>query len=156
MQVSETAAKESPTHRPLLVSDLMTTDLFTLFEDDSLELTDDLMKWKEIRHIPVINQEQKLVGLVTKTDFLKVAISKLANVDPKEERHLYRQLEVQEIMGRKLITVTPQTLAEEAAKLLTDKKIGCLPVVENGHLKGIITERDYVKAFCQWHATVTP
>jgi CBS domain-containing membrane protein len=155
MQVTDSLRQPSENHRPLLVRDLMTSDVFTLFDDDNLELTEDLMKWKNIRHIPVINQEEHLVGLVTKTDFLTVAISKLADISPIEERSLYRQLQVHEIMGRKLITTHADTTAEEAAKILIDKKIGCLPVVDEGRLVGIITERDFVKAFCKWDASLT-
>lgn len=155
MQATNPLRQQPKTHRALLVRDLMTTEVLTLFEDDNLELTEDLMKWKGIRHIPVLNQEQHLVGLISKTDFLTVAISKLADVSPKEERSLYRQLKVSEIMGRKITTTTPDTSAEEAARILNDNKFGCLPVVKEDRLVGIITERDFVRAFCEWSATVT-
>ena len=70
---------------PMCVRHLMSTDLFTVYEDDNIQLVDDLMKWRRIRHIPVINQENKFVGLITHRDLLKASISSLTEIREEEQ-----------------------------------------------------------------------
>lgn len=134
------------------VRNLMSTDLFTLNEDDNIETLEELMKWRRIRHVPIVSLEGQLVGLITHRDFLKIAVSELARITKGEKQKIYRSIPVTEIMGHKVITVEPETSLREAAGLLYQHKIGCLPVVKNEKLVGIITEADFVKAFTLWDA----
>lgn len=73
----------------LFVKDLMSMDLFTLYEDDTFQVLSEIMNWQRIRHIPVINQEDKLVGLVSHRDLLRVSISALADIPKAEVNEIY-------------------------------------------------------------------
>lgn len=137
------------------VRDLMTIDLFTLLEHDNLNVLEELMKWKRIRHVPVVNTEHELVGLVTHRDFLKAAVSRLAEVDKGEISAIYRDIPISQIMNHNVVTVAPETRLASAAELMISNKYGCLPVVENGKLVGIITEADFMKAFYEWDVSFT-
>lgn len=131
----------------ITVADLMSTDLFTLFEDDSITLAEEIMKWRNIRHIPVINDQNELLGLITNRDILKISISTLAGISKKDQRNIHNKVTAQEIMQKKVFTVPPSTPLSQAAKILSSNKIGCLPVISSGKLVGIITEADFVKFF---------
>ena len=133
------------------VRDLMTSDVFTLYEDDNIKFLKDLMKWQRIRHVPVVNQDNVVVGLVTHRDFLKAAISRLAQVEEKDETSLYREIPVEEVMRKNVASVHPDTSLAKAAELMFTQKYGCLPVVEGGRLVGIITEADFVRSFYEWN-----
>ncbi|MCB0367108.1 MAG: CBS domain-containing protein [Bdellovibrionaceae bacterium] len=137
------------------VKDLMTKDVFTLFEDDNIKFLKDLMKWQRIRHVPVVNQDNVLVGLVTHRDFLKAAISRLAQVEESDESSLYREIPVSEVMRKNVTTVHADTPLAKAAELMFTQKYGCLPVVESGRLVGIITEADFVRSFYEWNVNFT-
>lgn len=149
MQDSMSEAMDVPayTDTELKVKHLMTTDLFTLQEDDNLKTLDEVMGWRKIRHIPVVNYKKELVGLVTQRDFLNAAISQLAAVDEEEKTALYRSVQIKEVMRTNVSTVSPETSLKLAAKAMMDKKIGCLFVINESDLVGIITEADFVKAF---------
>lgn len=142
---------ETKTFNPR-VTELMSTDLFTLLEDDNIETLEELMKWRRIRHVPVVDLGGNLVGIVTHRDFLSVAISELARIRKGDAQKLYRKIPVREVMNRQTRTVTPDTSLSEAATILFENKLGCLPVVKGGRLVGIITEADFVRAFAQWDA----
>ena len=68
----------------LTVADLMTTDLFTLLEDDNITVADEMMRWRNIRHIPVINDQNEIVGLITNRDILGISVSTLAGISHKD------------------------------------------------------------------------
>jgi acetoin utilization protein AcuB len=99
---------------------------------------------KGIRHLPVVDNKNKLVGLVTDRDIREAAPSDATSLSVNEINYLLGKLQVSSFMTpqKKLITISPDTLVEEAAQLMHDKKIGCIPVVEDGKLYGIFTETD--------------
>lgn len=132
----------------LKVRDLMTSDVYTLGTDNTLEHLQELMRGKLVRHVPIVNDEGKLIGLVTHRDFLKVAVSKLAGLTAREEADLYAHIRIGDIMGKKVTVAHPETLLEDAANAMLGRKFGCLPVVdENDVLIGILTSTDFVKVF---------
>ncbi len=133
----------------LLVKDLMTTDLFTLYTDDSLKIAEEIMGWRNIRHIPIINYEDEIVGLVTHRDILKYSISTLAGISQNERDNLNSSIKMGNIMSTNMITVPENTPLFTAAKIIANKKIGCLPIVHGAKLVGIITEADFVQYFIQ-------
>lgn len=133
-----------------IVKDIMSTDLFTLISSDTFDMVDTLMKWRRIRHVPVVNEENTLMGLITHRDFLKVAVSRLAEVDQKELVKTYRQLKVSDLMQTDVLAVSPKMPLAEAAEIMHTKKFGCLPVVEDDKLVGIVTEADFVRTFFDW------
>jgi CBS domain-containing membrane protein len=132
-----------------LVKDLMSTDLFTLSMDDNLKTLEDMMKWRAIRHIPVVDEEKRVVGLVTHRDLLKYSISGFANVAEDEKEALNRSIPVSSIMKTNIQSVPPELTLQDAAKLMLKYKFGCLPIVENEKLIGIITEADFMKFFVE-------
>ena len=123
----------------------MTTDLFTLYETDTLDLSRFLMESKRIRHIPIVDSEDNFRGLLTHRDLLRVSVSSLADVDPDTKRDLLKAIPVREVMKASITTVDPFLDLEEAAGMMLDHKFGCLPVVNEGKLVGILTEADFVK-----------
>lgn len=139
--------KKSPHH--LLVSEIMSKDLFTLFEDDTIRVLDEIMRWRAIRHIPVVNQKNELVGLVTHRDLLRLSFSALSEVDKGEQDTINEKILVGDVMQENVFSISPQIELKEAATLMLKNKFGCLPVVdqETRKLVGIITEADFVKFF---------
>jgi acetoin utilization protein AcuB len=102
-----------------------------------------------IRHLPVVDKDNRLLGIVTESDIRKAGPSDVAMLSVKELTHLLGTLKVSEMMipGEKVITITPDTLVEEAIQLMHDHKIGCLPVIDQGKLYGIFTETDALAHF---------
>lgn len=134
------------------VRDLMTKNPLALSETDTVKALTDLMKWRSIRHVPVVDTERRLIGLVTQRDFLTIAVSKLAHVPKWELDELYSGMMIRDIMGKKVTSVAPDSSLTEAARTMFSHKYGCLPVTDEGRLVGIITEADFVKAFMDWNA----
>ncbi len=137
------------------VKDLMTPEPFTLCEDDNVRVLEELMAWRNIRHVPVVNQGGELVGLVTHRDFLGIAISQLAEIKKSEVDRLYEGIKIGSIMKKKVASVVPETPLHFAAEIMVKNKYGCLVVVNGSKVLGIITEADFVKAFFEWDARFT-
>jgi len=103
-----------------------------------------LIHEKGIRHLPEVDKKNSLVGIVTDRDIREAAPSDATLLSVQELNYLLGKLKVSSFMTpkAKLITITPDTLIEEAVQLMHDNKIGCLPIVEGGKLYGIFTETD--------------
>ena len=103
-----------------------------------------LIHEKGVRHLPVVDKNQMLVGIVTDRDIREAAPSDATLLSVQELNYLLGKLKVSSFMTPKdkLVTITPDTLIEEAVQLMHDHKIGCLPVVEQGKLYGLFTETD--------------
>lgn len=107
----------------------------------------DIMKQKKIRRLPVVDRG-KLAGIVTQLDLLKVSPSPATSLSVFEINYLIARMKVGEVMAREVVTVTPDTIIEEAALLMRDNRIGGLPVVDgDGRVVGIITETDIFDIF---------
>jgi CBS domain-containing protein/gamma-glutamylcysteine synthetase len=119
------------------VVQMMSTDLFTVRPDDPIDLAASVMEWRHIRHVPVEDDEGRLVGLISHRDLLRLLARGLLSRGAKE-------VIVKEIMTRDLLTVTPETPTLEALAIMRRRKVGCLPVVENDRLVGIITAYDFL------------
>jgi CBS domain-containing protein len=118
------------------VSDFMTKDLVTVRESDDLALAESLLKLGGIRHLPVV-RERKLVGLLTHRDVLRSG---------HWGKPAARELPVADVMTRTPMSVRPATGLAQAARLMLERKWGCLPVCEeDGTLVGIVTEADFVR-----------
>lgn len=128
----------------LKVKDIMSTNLVTLEESEDLELAENVMRFGRIRHLPVVRDGNELVGLVTHRDLLRAQVSSLAGLSPDERASLSLSIKAGEIMATDVQTVEPGTPVLEAARLLKKHKYGCLPVVEERELVGIITEADFI------------
>ncbi len=128
----------------MLVRKKMKKDLVTVTKDERMTVAKKVMKEKNIRHLPVVDGK-KLIGLLTNMDIRKAEASPATSLEIRELHYLLDKLTVGEIMTRNVITIAPDVSVEEAAILLHDNKIGCLPVVEDGNLVGIITENDVME-----------
>lgn len=134
------------------VRDLMTPDPFTLQPRDTLAALYDLMDSHRVRHVPIVDADGELVGLLTHTDLAMSALGSLSDLPLSQERDLLQRRRVREVMVTDLETVEPDTSLAEAATTLFENKIGCLPVVEGSRLVGILTESDFVRRFVEEEA----
>ncbi len=129
----------------LRVRDLMTRDPKTLGRNDQLPLADDLMKQERIRHLPVLDDDGELVGIVSQRDMFRGALAHALGYGETAQRRMLGLLVVKEVMTTRVVTVGPGAPIADAARTMVDRKIGCLPVVEGGRLVGILTESDFVE-----------
>ena len=131
---------------PVLVKHLMSSPVVSLFAEQTLPLAGDIMRFKHIRHLPVVDDDGRLVGLVTHRDILRAQISFLTGLTDEQRRARQEEVRVRELMTRDLWTVHPDTLASVAGQTISEHHYGCLPVVDDRYvLVGIVTERDFLK-----------
>lgn len=126
------------------VGDLMQGEVVTLDAKDRLDLADSLMRLGRIRHIPVL-ADGKLVGVVSQRDLFRAALSTVLCLRPAAEREWLAKIPVREVMSAPVITATPDMPLRAAVQLMLDHKIGCLPVVRDGELVGLISETDCLR-----------
>lgn len=127
------------------VKNIMTKDVFTLNQHDSLSAAKDLMNLARIRHIPIVDDAGRFAGLLTHRDILAATISELAGIDRETQDEIEAGIPITEIMQTDVVTVSPDLSLKEAARLLLEEKYGCLPVVCDATLCGIITEADFLR-----------
>ena len=131
---------------PVLVKHIMSAPVISLFAEQTLPLADDIMRFKHLRHLPVIDETGRLVGLVSHRDILRAQISVLTGLTEDQRRARQDNVRVSQIMTRDVWTAGPDAYASNAGRLLLDHRFGCLPVIDPaGQLIGIVTERDYLK-----------
>lgn len=124
------------------VETIATKDVITVRESDSMLSASSLLKQIGIRHLPVLDDRERLVGVVTDRDIKRASASEATSLDIHEMLYLVDKIAVSRVMSREPIAVAPDTSAQEAAKLMVDRKIGCLPVVNGEKLVGIVTGID--------------
>jgi len=130
----------------VLAKDIMSAPVITFFAEQTLPLAEDVMHFKHLRHLPVIDDTGRLVGLVSHRDLLRAHISSLAGLTPEQRRARQDEVRVDQVMTRDVWTVHPDTDASVVGRTLLDHRFGCLPVVDKQErLVGIITERDFIK-----------
>lgn len=121
------------------VGHLMSTDLFTVRPDDLVEMVARVMEWRDVRHVPVEDEEGRLVGIVSHRSLLRI----LADGPPGGGEGL---IAVRRIMNHDPVSVAPATPVSEAVELMRRHRIGSLPVVEDGRLVGIVTVYDFLES----------
>ena len=124
------------------VAQLMATDLFTVRPDDLADLAASFMNWRHIRHVPVEDNDGRLVGLISHRDLLRLLAEGMLTRSKKA-------VTVKQVMKRELVTVAPETPTLEALRIMRECKVGCLPVIENGRLVGLITAYDFLSLSAQ-------
>ena len=130
---------------PKRVRDVMTGEVTTLDRNDELTLADDIMRLGRIRHLPVLDKETgELAGIVSGRDLCQSALVRALGYGSAGHRRVLKTLRVKEVMSTEVRTVTSDTLLSEAARLMLLHKLGCLPVIHEGKLVGILTEADFV------------
>lgn len=133
----------------MLVRERMSAHPVTITTDVPITEALRVMRQSHVRRLPVVDQQGKLVGIVSEKDLLYASPSPVTSLSIYEMHYLLARLLVSELMTAEVITVTPDTPLEEAARIMADHKIGGLPVVEGDTLVGIITETDIFKVFLE-------
>ncbi len=123
----------------LKVEQYMTTDLYTVHEDDSVELAAHLMEWHRVRHVPVEDRDHRLVGLVSYRSVLRL----LSEHGP--QGRAAATIPVGEVMRRDPVVIGPDTTTMRAIGIMREHRVGCLPVVQGKTLVGIVTEHDFTE-----------
>ncbi len=131
----------------MIISDYMSKNPICVSTDTSVTEARAIMVREKISKLPVLDKNSNLVGIITKNDLAKAAPSAATTLDIYEMGYLLSKLKVEKVMTKNPVTVSPDEVIEEAARIMADKEIGCLPVVQDDVLVGIITESDIFKQF---------
>jgi CBS domain-containing protein len=127
------------------VRDQMASELSTVREDESLRSAVECVLVQRIRHLPVVDARGDLVGIFTDRDLKRALPSPLEGVSPEDYERLLDETPIGRVMTREPITLGPDASLAEAVQLMLEKKIGCIPVLEDGRLVGILTESDALR-----------
>lgn len=127
-----------------VVREIMMGSPVTLNPDDTLDLASDIMSLGRIRHIPVVD-DGRLVGLLSERDLMGTAATEILGLKQKSKSALLKSFQIRDVMRKKVVTVSPDTPIQEAVHLMADKKLGCVPVVSEGVLVGLVTTTDILR-----------
>ena len=130
---------------PTVVRDLMSGDVVTLGRNEKLVAAEDLMRLGRIRHLPVVDEEGALAGIVSQRDLFHSGLMKALGYGSHAQQHALATVAIKEAMTTDVVTTTPDTPVHEAARTMFERKIGCLVVLEGGRIAGILAESDFVK-----------
>ena len=125
--------------------DIMTRDVHTVGRNDQLAVADALMKQARIRHLPVLDADGAVCAVVSQRDLFRGALLRALGFGGRAEDKMLKQIAVKEIMSEPVHTASPETTVAEAGRVMIERKIGCLPVIEGGKLVGLVTETDFVR-----------
>ena len=125
------------------VRDIMSAEVTTLGRNDTLLLAKDIMNLGRIRHFPVV-EDDELVGVVSQRDLYRASLGTVMQYGEKAQRAFLESVVVKEIMADP-ISIGPDATVRDAARLMMEHKIGCLPVLEDDRLVGIVTETDMLQ-----------
>jgi CBS domain-containing protein len=123
----------------------MQRDLHTLGRNDKLSVADDVMRQGRIRHMPVLDDDGRLAGIISQRDLFRGALLRALGYGSRAEEMMLETVPVKGAMTEEVITTTPDTALATAAGLMLEHKVGCLPVLQDGRLVGILTESDFVR-----------
>ena len=127
-----------------VVTEIMMGSPVTLGPEDTLDLANDVISLGRIRHIPVVDAG-RLVGLLSERDLMGAAASHVFGLKQKSKSALLKSVLIRDVMKKRVVTVAPETLIKNAAHLMADKKIGCVPVVSDGAIVGLVTTTDILR-----------
>jgi acetoin utilization protein AcuB len=126
----------------MLVKERMTPEPVCGHPEMPVTDAQELMREKGIRHLPILDGEEQLVGLVTQRSLLSALPSDVSKFSQFEISYILAKIKVRDVMAKDLVTIDGDTAIEEAARVMADEKIGCLPVMMDDRLVGIITDND--------------
>ena len=128
------------------VSAAMSAEFASVRADDRLDLADQIMQLGRVRHMPVIDADGRVIGIVSHRDLLEASLSRLLEVDPASRRTFLGSVVIADVMTRHVETIAPEATLARAAERMLHHKIGCLPVVDaSGRMVGILTETDLLR-----------
>jgi CBS domain-containing protein len=132
---------------PTLVRDIMKRKIVTISVSDRLSTVEDIMTLGGVRHIPVVSGGD-LMGVVTERDLLRISLSNLSEFGADQRRAFLHAIEIERVMSSPAVTIGAEERVEAAALSMAERKIGCLPVIEDdGDFVGLITETDLLRYF---------
>ncbi len=120
------------------VREIMMASPVTLAPGDTLDLANDIMSLGRIRHIPIV-ENGRIEGILSQRDLFGAAVGIVLGLKGKEQKDLLKSFQIKEVMRHPVTTISSDASIKEAAQLMAEKKIGCLPVVEGGNLVGLVT-----------------
>ncbi len=133
----------------MLVKDRMTSDPVVITTDTSLKEALEIVRSKPFRHLPVLDENGKLVGIVTEKSLVYASPTSTTALSVFEVDYILSRTKVGQIIQGSVISVGPDWPIEEAARVMVDRRIGCLPVVEDDKLIGIISDTDIFRVFVE-------
>jgi acetoin utilization protein AcuB len=133
----------------MLVKERMAHNPIFIRPDTPVTEAQALMKREKIHHLPVLDKEERLVGIVTEKDLLYASPSVATTLSVYEMTSLLAKLKVEKVMTRDVVTVAEDVPLEEAARIMADRRIGGLPIVRGKALVGMITESDLFRIFIE-------
>lgn len=136
----------------MIVASVMKRNPIFIRPDMSVNDAKALMMKEKVGKLPVLNKANRLVGILTKKDLVNAGPSAATTLDMYEISYLLSKLKVEKVMSTDVITVQQSEVVEEAARIMADKDIGCLPVMKDDLLVGIITESDLFHVFVDMFA----
>jgi acetoin utilization protein AcuB len=133
----------------MLVKERMTRNPLFIRPDTPVTEAQEMMKSQKIHHLPVLDREERLVGIVTEKDLLYASPSVATTLSVYEMTSLLAKLKVDRVMTRNVVTISEDVPLEEAARIMADRKIGGLPIMRGKALVGLITESDLFRIFIE-------
>lgn len=124
----------------------MSRKVVSISADDNLRIVDEIMQLGRVRHLPVVRRGQ-LVGVVSQRDLLHASLSNVMGVASEEQTLFLEGVNISQVMSSPPISIGPEAPVQEAARIMAVRKIGCLPVIEDSKLAGIVTETDLLRYF---------
>ncbi|MCG8590569.1 MAG: CBS domain-containing protein [Proteobacteria bacterium] len=145
--MKQAASQPATAKRTTRVRDMMQRKIITISAEERLSTVEDIMTLGGVRHMPVV-LAGSLVGVVSERDLLRASLSNLNEFGSAERRAFLHAVEIARVMSQPPVVVHPEAPVEEAALIMADRKIGCLPVVDDRDaLVGLVTETDVLRYF---------
>lgn len=135
-------------NHPMRVADFMERDVVTLDAAEHLDLADDVMRLGRIRHMPVV-AGRRLVGILSQRDLFRAAASTVERLSADAERDWLAKLSVADAMTTDVVTIEPNEPIRHAVETMLIRRIGCLPVVADGCLVGLLSETDCLRVLAE-------
>ncbi len=132
-----------------LVSDLMTVPVHSITAESSLADLAELFDRHDVRHVPVIDAEGDVIGLVSDRDLLRNVLTDQADVPLSVRESAMHGTLVESVMTVEVVTLEPNETARRAARVMLENKFGCIPITEGSRLVGIITQSDFLRVFAE-------
>lgn len=123
----------------------MTSTVVTLGRNDALRSADDIMRLGRIRHLPIVDEDGNLAGIVSQRDLFHSGLIRALGYGTHAHTRALDSLDVKEAMHSEVVTLAPDAPLSEAARIMLERKIGCVVVVDGAQIVGILTESDFVR-----------
>ena len=127
-----------------VVREIMMGSPVSLKPEDRLDLANDIISLGRIRHIPIVD-DGRLVGILSERDLIGAAATHIFGLKQKSKSALLKNFSIKDVMKKRVLTVGPDTAIKDAASIMQKKKIGCLPVVTDGAVIGLVTTTDILR-----------